>query len=197
MKRIIRKLTKRQKLYVAIVFLLLALNFGKFLSFNSLKIPTKGKIQDEKQKIIRLQAQLSNLKKAGNKRDEELERLASLTKDFWPSSGKAVTNKIQQKIERLGRKSGVTLKKVGAPKIAEITDNIEAIDITVSSTTKMKDLAKFLKEIENHHPKLIWNNCVIRPNRTKSPTAVNISGKVRAYILSKTASEFMNSEAQK
>ena len=123
------------------------------MSFGGLQIPTRGVIEHEKQKIKQLHARLANLRKAEGKFEEELQDLTTLTQDFWPSKGKTLTNQVQQKIERLGRKSGITLKKVGAPKVIEVTDNIEAIDVTVSSTTSMKDLAKFLKEIENHHPR--------------------------------------------
>ena len=191
----IRQLSRRHKVSVFIVLLLIVANGFRFLRFDNFVVPTKKGVDREQQKIKQLKRTLENLETAKKKREENKKRVQSLTQDFWPSTGKTTTNQVQLKIERLGRKTGVNLKNVGAPKLVEISDNINAVDVTVSSTTSIKEFSKFLREIENHHPKLIWNNCVIRPNRMKSPTAINVSGKIRAYILAQAASDYLGEEA--
>ena len=187
----IRQLSKRQKVYVVLVLLLVVGNGIRFMSFGGIALPTKKRINTERLKIKQQLRELSNLEGIKEKRGENRGRVQRLTQDFWQSTGKTMTNQVQLKIERLGRKTGVNLKNVGAPKLIEISDNINAVDVTVSSTTSIKEFSKFLREIENHHPKLIWNNCVIRPNRMKAPTAINVSGKIRAYVLAQAASDYL------
>ena len=191
----IKNLSKRQKLYAVAIVVLVAFYGFMYMPSAGVTLPTNSRIERERQKIRQLRQELTNFEKSQEKRAENKERIKSLTRGFWPSDGKIPTNQIQLKIERLGRRSGVTLKTVGAPKSVDISENINAVDITVSSTTSIKDFGKFMREIENHRPRLIWNNCVIRPNRLKSPTAINVSGKVRAYVLTKAATAYLE-EAQ-
>ena len=193
---LIRGFSRRQKILALIVLILIVGNGIRFLRFDNIVLPTQSRIDREQQTIKQTRTVLSNLNKEKDKRRENKERLRSLTKDFWSTTEKAATNQVQLKIERLGRKTGITLKNVGAPKLIELSDNVNAVDVTVSSTTSIKEFSKFLREIQNHNPKLIWNNCVIRPNRMKSPTAINISGKIRAFILAKSASEYLQQEQE-
>ena len=190
-----KRFSRKQKLY-GVIILILAFFYGfKFVGNDRFVIPTRSRINEEKQKVQQLQAQLSNLEKSKAKSEYKKQRLSALTRGYWPFDGKALTNKIQRKIQRLGNRTGVTLKKVGAPKIIDVSDHVRAIDVTVSTTTSIKDFSNFIREVDNHHPKLIWHNCVVRPNHTKNPTAVNVSGKVRAYILAESVSEYIQSKS--
>ena len=185
------KFSKRQITYGVIIGVILVAYVFRFISFGEVVIPTRGRIDGEYQRIKKLRAQLNNLNKAAGKNKEARERIADLTSSYWRKNGKSLTNQIQLKIERIGRKAGLTLKKVGAPKVSELSDNVEAIDVTVSSSASIKELSRFLEEIDKHEPKLVWYTCVVRPNRTKNPTAVNISGRLRAYVLGKSASQLL------
>ncbi len=185
----------RNKIYGIIVTVLVLLYSVKFLSFESFVLPTSGRIDVQRQKIKQLEAELSNLEKMSMIREDKKARIKEISRGFWKSHGEKIpTNEIQLKIERIGKKSGVNLNKVGAPKIAEVSDNIRVVDVSVSSTTNTKSLTEFLREINNHDPKLFWNDCVIRPNRTKEPTAVNISGKLRTYLLAGDALTYLEGE---
>ncbi len=185
------KITGRQKGYYALIIVLVLCYGVKFMNIDNLIIPTPKLIKEQKQKIKQLKAELTNMEKLIKKRKEKKEKLRGMVSRYWQSTDEIPTNEIQQKIERLGKKNGVILNKVGAPKIVDVSDNIRAIDITISSTTSIKSVSDFLQNIENEHPLLIWHNCVIRPNRTKDPTAVNISGKIRAFIMESTVENYL------
>ncbi len=189
-----RKITGRQKSYYALIIILILFYGVKFMNIDNVVIPTSKLIKEQKQKIKLLNAELTNMQKLIEKRKEKKEKLGRMVSQYWQSTDKMPTNQIQQKIERLGKKNGVTLNKVGAPKIVDVSDNIRAIDITISSTTSIKNVSDFLQDIENERPLLIWHNCVIRPNRTKDPTAVNISGKVRAFIIEPTVDNYLTGQ---
>lgn len=179
-----------------VIILVLAVVYGvRFLNFDSFVIPTNSLIADQKQKIKQLHAEIANLEKLKEKRKEKREKIEALVRDFWFKKGKLPTNQIQNTVERLGKRSGLPLSKVGAPKPVEISENLRAVDITVSSTTSIEMLSKFLREIENHDPVLTWDTCIIRPNRTKEPTAVNISGKIRAYVAEEIVTDYIEGES--
>ena len=186
------KKSVRHIMYGTIIILLVAFYLMRFVKFDNLVIPTKKLIERQNLKIKQLENELANKEKLIEKRKAKKEKLSIMTSRYWQATDKIPTNKIQQKIERLGKKNGVTLNKVGAPKIVDVSDNIRAIDITISSTTSIKNVSDFLQDLENERPLLTWHNCVIRPNRTKEPTAVNISGKVRAYIIEPAVENFIN-----
>ncbi len=186
------KTTGHRKIYSAIIIILVLCYAVKFMNIDNVVVPTSKLIKDQKHKIKLLKAELVNIEKLIEKRKEKKEKLGRMSSQYWQSTDKLPTNEIQQKIERIGKKNGVILNKVGAPKITDVSDNIQAIDITISSTTSIKNVSDFLQDIENEHPLLIWHNCVIRPNRTKDPTLVSISGKVRAYILKPTVENYLS-----
>ena len=187
-----RSLTRRQKAYWLIIIVLLMCYVLNFSDFDGVVLPTGNRINDQKKKIKQLNAELLNLEKLVEKRHEKKLEIKGMSEDFWFSTDKVPTNVIQQRIERIGKKTGVTLNKVGAPKIVDISENIQAVDITISSTTSIKNISDFLREIENNRPVLVWNNCIIRPNRTKEPTAVNLAGKLRAYVMGPAVSTYLS-----
>ncbi len=190
-------MTPRQKKIYAIVIISLIAGYAfVHLKPAGFVIPFPGRIDGQERRIKQLKVELKNLETIQRQRAAKRQELAARTASYWPHDGKIPVNQIQQKIERLGQVSGVTLNKVGAPKTVEINDTIMAVDVSVSSTTNIKDLSNFLREIANHAPRLVWSNCIIRPNRTKEPTAVTISGTVRTYLLSESALAYLNKEPE-
>ncbi len=149
------------------------------------------KIKKMHQRNQQLQTSVTNLRKEQEKKEAMRLSLTDLTADYWPANGKLPVNEMQLKIERLGQKTGVTLNTVSAPKTIDINDHVRAIDISISATTTIRDIAAFLEEIDQHQPRLFWINCVLRPDNIKSPSAVSLSGTVRAYLLNKEAAEYL------
>lgn len=185
----------RYKIYGVVIVALILLYGVNFSQFDKVVIPTPGRIRAKETQIKQLDAQLSNLNKEQEKRLEQRARIRQLVADFYAAKGKVLTTEIQLEIERLGKRSNVILSQVGAPKPTDISDNIQAIDVTVSSTASIKNISSFLKEIDQHKPILVWHNCQIRPNKDKDPTAVAITGIIRAYVIKDEITDYIEGAA--
>ncbi|MDP7396602.1 MAG: hypothetical protein QGF67_14005 [Lentisphaeria bacterium] len=171
----------------AIIVVLVAVYVLRFLNFE-LALPTAAKIQVEEKRARELRQGIEDTRK--EVLDIEMERLdlVDATAGFWPFE----TNKIQDRIEQLARRSGLQLKTVGAPNPVPVSEYVRAVDVNINSHTTMKSAAQFIQAIEENGPyRLEWFNCILRPNQPREPTGVQITGKIRAYVLSDDAAKFV------
>ena len=188
---------KKKAIYgvlIAILVLLYVAQFAgvKFSGFGGSGIPTEGAIENAKKKVTSLQVELAELYARERERDDKRLQLLDRTAPFWRVTGeKLPTTEVQTRIERLALRSNVKLAKVGAPKTVEVSDDIQAIEVTISTTTSIRDFAEFAREVENHVPMLEIHYCSIRPNRVKDPNSIIVQGRIRAYVLSRAARDYL------
>lgn len=172
---------------VAIIALLVAVYVLRFLNFE-IALPTRAMIQAEEERAQKLRQDIEDTKQ--DVLDIEMERLdlVDATAGFWPFE----INKIQDRIEQLARRSGLQLKTVGAPNPVPVSEYVRAVDVNINSHTTMKSATRFIQAIEENGPhRLEWFNCILRPNQPREPTGVQITGKIRAYVLADDAAKFV------
>lgn len=183
---------KRYTLYVILFMLLVGGYAYTLLDLGEVNLPTRARIREQRKNLRHQQQKLQDFIALQNTRETLREEVAQLALGYWRAdSKKPPTTEIQSKIERLGNQTGVRLNRVGAPKIVEISDNLVAVEVQISSATSIRKFARFCRELENHRPRLVWEYCSIRPNRQKDPTGILLSGRVRAYVLSREASAYL------
>ena len=190
------KLTSRKKLfYVLVILFLIGLYALHFFEPSSTTLPTKARITEEKAKIRYLKEKLAKLEAVAHERDSRRETIKPMTTGFWPWQGRTTANEIQSRIQRIANQAGVELSNVSTPQIRELSDHIRAIEVTINtrSKTSIKSVFRFIRDIEGNKPHLLeFNDFTIRPNKRKGPTGVTVKKcKIRAFVLSKEASEYL------
>lgn len=194
-----KRLSGKQLAYVLLI-VVLGVGYAMTLSGNSrgrggggFTFPTKAKIENEL-------TQISTLNNERAKRqlmiaDQALRKaeLKAQTAGFWLETTKVPVNDIQKAVDRLGRRSGMQLARVGAPREVDVSDHIKAVDISVNSTTDIEAFARFVQEIDNAEPALFFDNCSIRPDNVKNPKKIMVKGKIRALVLTKDTNDFLTS----
>ncbi len=171
----------------AIIAVLVTVYVLRFLNLE-LVVPTPAMIQAEEKRAQKLRQDIEGARQ--DVLDIEMERLdlVDATAGFWPFE----INKIQDRIEQLARRSGLQLKTVGAPSPVPVSEYVRAVDVNINSHTTMKSATRFIQAIEENGPhRLEWFNCILRPNQPREPTGVQITGKIRAYVLSDDAAKFV------
>ena len=156
-----------------------------------LDIPSESKISSKLYELEKLNKKLRNTKETELREKEKRKRLIQLTDTFWKTTGQIPASEIQRTLEKTARKARVQMRTIGAPKTNEISENIREVELSVSINTQMKDLSRFIKEIDLIRPRFFWDNCSIRPDRINDPRGVILSGKIKSYVLTKTATEFL------
>lgn len=188
-----------KKLAYALLLVVLVVGYAMTLSGDGsgrrgsgFTFPTKAKIERELTEIStlnnnRAKAQIAIAVQALRKAE-----LKAKTAGFWIQGTKVPTNEIQKEVDRLGRRAGIQLARVGAPREVDVSDHIKAVDISVNSTTNIEAFARFIQEIDNSSPALFFDNCSIRPDNVKKPKSVMVKGKIRALVLTKETDDFLN-----
>ncbi|MEA2012511.1 MAG: GspMb/PilO family protein [Verrucomicrobiota bacterium] len=156
-----------------------------------LDLPSEATISAKLDKLEKLNKKLRNTKETRLKEKAKRKRLTQLTEAFWKTTGQIPASEIQRALEKTARKARVQMRTIGAPKVNETSENIREVELSVSINTQMKDLSRFIKEIDLARPRFFWDNCSIRPDRINDPRGVILSGKIKSYVLTKTATEFL------
>jgi hypothetical protein len=192
-----KKLSGKQLAYVLLI-VVLGVGYAMTLSGNSrgrsgggFTFPTKAKIERGLTDISTLNNKKATVQVAIASDAARKAELKAKTAGFWIEGTKVPTNEIQKAVDRLGRRAGIQLARVGAPREVDLSDHIKAVDISVNSTTNIEAFARFIQEIDNSEPALFFDNCSIRPDNVKNPKKVMVKGKIRALVLTKETDDFL------
>jgi hypothetical protein len=184
--------TRRHIIY-AVLFLGLALGWANKLGWlEKVQPPTEGLLKKREAVLQDSVNKRNELQIEQKKRLAKRAKLEYLASDYWQSTGKIPSSEIQSRIERIGKRAGLQLQKVGNPDVKEISDNIKAVDVQIHTTTNIRDLAEFCRHIENNTPQLVFHQCNIRTNKNM----VTVSGKIRAYVLGRNATAFVSGKEE-
>jgi hypothetical protein len=192
-----KKLSRKQLAYI---ILIVGLGVGYAMSLGGgrdrsggggFTFPTAAKIEHELTQIATLNNNRAKAQIAIAEQIAIKAQLKARTAGFWIEGTKVPTNEIQKAVDRLGRRAGIQLARVGAPREVDLSDHVKAVDISVNSTTDIQAFAAFIQEIDNSEPALFFENCSIRPDNVKNPKKVMVKGKIRALVLTKETDDFL------
>lgn len=185
------KSSKRTKLAIAVIAVLVVLYILRFADLDLGGLPLPSQVERREVAIEKLEADLQLESRLAEQRLAELATVAELARHFYLAEGRVPTNEIQNQIETMAYQSGFRFNRLSAPFVAEHGEYMHTVDVTIGGTANVRTLSRFLQEVENHEPLLVWTTCTIRPNRSTNPNAVIVSGKVRAYVLDREVTNFL------
>ena len=105
----------------------------------------------------------------------------------WVADPDIPTNQVQAAIQRLGLSSGLELNRIGAPREVSLGDSLRAVEVQVSATCELAEIAAFAQAVDNHSPALEWVSCTIRPERGRPDGTLSFHAKLRAVVVPKAS----------
>lgn len=167
--------------------LLLASSFD--LQTERWPLPANLRQADEQLKGLRHELQVLEKEKA--KREAAIAELQAATQPMWTRVSRMPAVEVQAELETVARSAKVTIQNVGAPRSSKITDNVTAVELTLRIVGPMRDISRFLQELERDQPPFFWSSCALRPDNPREPHAVVLDGQIRAYVLGAEAISFL------
>ncbi len=183
--------------YLLYGLLIVGLGIGYLFMFSNMgfpSIPFGGDIASESSRAEATRAELVKQQKLYRHRLEELAQVRQLASFVYPADTDA--NAIVRQIEKLAYDSGMSyssLRRIGGR--SEENSFLRTEEVTINGQVDIKQLAIFLKEIENSRPLLEWSMFSVtpRPNQP-SPNLIYISGRIKAYLLTDEAGALLSGE---
>ena len=162
-----------------------------------IEIPTDGHIKEMEQ---RLQSKLNDLevqKKMNEDFEKELVRLRGKSDMFWVRvrQGIPVEMEVLEEFNNVTRMANVNIKDRKQRLVKNQNSNyIQEVEIDiVLSGVPMREFSRLLKEINQNRRKFYWVSCSISPVNQQKPTGINVTGKLKAYVLTDEATRLLGS----
>ncbi len=190
----LQNIPRRQIILLAIMVVIGLLLARQYLGF--LKLPTRARLEHA---VKQLESSRGDLKAAtvdDQKRIQELEELRTMSQDFWLSSSqRAPTDQeITREFNKLLRRAQLPAnQKVDTQrnKLPGVT-NIQEVQIRLDlKNVTMREVGRLLAEVKKYGNRLTWTQCQISPDNPRTPQNVNLSGRLRALVLTTEASDFL------
>lgn len=159
--------------------------------------PTRGHLTDETKRLKGFHRELTTLEKDARARQRRTAELRRLAEPLWRKQDKNAAVEVQNGLEQAARRSGVTLQNVGAARTGRISDNLSSVDLSLRVAGSMRDVAKFLAELERSQPAFTWASCTVRPDNPREPQGVTVDGRLQAILLSPEAVPFLADPADR
>lgn len=183
MLRYWRQLSPGSRVGVGLIVLLLGIYVVRAAGDGGPWWVTEAATAQERQSLAALHADVVRLTAQRQEHEQRLAATAALSKSLWAGTSAMPTNEIQTTIERLGAQAGVRLNRVGVPRVVDLSDHLKAVEVQISAQTSSEALGRFLQAVDNQRPLLEWAACSLSPNTPLNPTAVMLTGKLRALVL--------------
>jgi len=157
--------------------------------------PLPGNVQRQEQSVRQLRRELADLRKEEAGRQRWLETLRHETRSMWHNKGgKMPSVEVQGELEKVAQRAQVSIQNLGAPQTGKLSDNISGIDIALHIVGSMREVGRFLAELDKNEPGFSWLSCSIRPDNPRTPRGVILDGRVRALVLSPEAQKSLFGE---
>lgn len=148
-------------------------------------------------RIAQLQTDLRQAQQEAEARAQVMGETKVLGQGFFSGDPDAAKNEITRQIEQLGKQSGIRFNRLDRPTVRELSPNVQAVDVRLYAVTDIGSVGKFLGAVDQHRPLLVWDTCLLRPDRLKDPRNVILSGAVRGYVLGPEAQKLLAGGAAK
>lgn len=185
------KLNRRQQVLAGLAVVLAVLLALSLVDFKFEDWPLPGNLRSAETTLKGLRRELATLEKEQQARERSMERLRQQARPVWTKVGKVPTVEVQAELEKVARIAKVTIQNVGAPRTTKIADNLSGVELTLRIIAPMRDISRFLLEVEKNQPPFFWATCTLRPDNPREPRAVTLDGQIRAYVLSPEAIKFL------
>lgn len=178
----------RQRVMIGVAVLMIVLVAGKYGSGVTFSLPLPATIADEYHETKVLAERLTRARRREVRRAlarQALRRQASSL--VWEMNGGNPSTEVQAALERIARTAQVTIRTMGRPRTADVSDTIRTIELSLNMRGTMREIGRFLIEVQNFPQRFEWTVCTIRPTNPRDPSSVMLTGSVTAYYLSSAA----------
>lgn len=183
-----KRMPWRHRMMGIIVVLLFVLVAGKYVPWNTFSLPLPGTIAREYRETQELEKTLAKAKRREIRHSNDQQRVRQQARALvWKMSAGNPSTEVQGALERVARQAQVTISTMGRPRTDEISDTIRSIEISLNMRGTMREIGRFLVEMEKYPNHFDWTTCTIRPSNPKDPSSVLLTGRVAAYYLSSVA----------
>ncbi len=162
-----------------------------------IELPTKGRIEEEQQRLQSKMSDLAVQQKMKADWENELVQLRGKASLFWVrvNQGMPVEQEVLEEFNRIARTASVNIqsresrlqKTPNVNYIQEVELRIELRGVT------MREFSRLLREISRSRRKFHWISCTVNPDNIQKPTGVRVVGRLRAYVLTDEATRLLGS----
>jgi hypothetical protein len=181
--------SRRKKILLLVTLVLAAVFALQFSGLSIGELPTRSLIEQEGKSLRTATKRLRKLSRQNVRQDRELSELQAMAAPFWQVSGRVSEQEVREQLDRLARRAKVSLPRIQNPRRSSLQgyDYIDEVELTISWTATMKEITRFLYEIEKSDKVFQWTDCSIRPVNPRAPKEVRLTGKLRALVLNTEA----------
>lgn len=188
---LLNKMSGRQKLEVAVAILLVVLVVVFRGNVPTDELPTAENIDSRVEECRKLQEDIAELRQRRQIYEDELAELRRQARPFWPAGNRAPGVQVQSELEQLARQARVTIQTISGLRESKLTENVRSVELTIRMNAPMREVSMLLKELRKARHPLHWASCSIRPDNPREPKGVVLTGKIRAFVLTAEATEFI------
>ena len=178
------RLTRTQKILLAVaagVVLLTVLRYARPLAG---RLPLPGTVRDREKELVQLQKRVA---KTERRRDRQETSLTALRRDMepvvWRAHGRVFASEVQNELEKAARNAHITIRTMGTPRVREASEHLRGVEITINVKGTMREIGRFLAEVEAARPRFSWVSCNIRTAGPREVDSVLLSGRIEALFL--------------
>jgi cell division protein FtsL len=185
-----QRLPKRQRVLLLIAAVLVVLSLLSLVDVNLHDLPLPNNVRDQERQVKTLRRDLAALEKEELLRQRRIDKVRAQAKPLWQKSGKNPSVEVQTELEKVAR-GRVTLQTIGASRLNKLSDNVSSVELPVRIAGSMREIGRFLAELEKNEPAFFWSACTIKPDNPREPRGVMLDGRVQVLVLSADASKFL------
>ena len=185
-----QRLPKRQRGLLLVAGVLIALSLLSLVDVNLRDLPLPTSIREQERLVKSLRRDLAALEKEEQVRQRRIDKVRAQARPLWQKSGKNPSVEVQTELEKVAR-GRVTLQTIGASRLNKLSDNVSSVELPVRIAGSMRDIGRFLAELEKNEPSFFWSACTIKPDNPREPRGVLLDGRVQVLVLSADASKFL------
>lgn len=164
------------------------------------QIPTNGRIAEEEQVLQSKVNDLAVQKHTTAEWQHELAQLRKKSTGFWVRvrTGMPVESEVLEEFNNVARLASVNIQS-REPRLVKVPNAtyIQEVEIRIELRgVTMREFSRLLRELSRNRRKFHWVSCRIDPDNVQKPTAVRVTGRLRAYVLTEEGTKLLGSAAE-
>ena len=178
---------RRQFLLLAVVVTMLIAGLSRL---NIAQLPLPGTLRKTEEEVRGLRRKMVLVEEQAKDRHARIARINRQAATFWQKVANPQAE-MAGELEKVARRSRITLQNMGAPRSSKIGDNLTGTEISIQVTGSMHDISQFLAELDRNSPRFFWISCTITPDNPRTPRGVTLNGRLQLVSFSQDAAKFL------
>ncbi|OPZ28791.1 MAG: hypothetical protein BWZ02_01197 [Lentisphaerae bacterium ADurb.BinA184] len=179
------RLTRSRKVLLAVAVVMLLLVGLRFARPLVARLPLPATLHARREALEQQQKRLAKLERRRERRDLSLAALRrEMEPLIWKARGKVLASEVQNKLEQAARNAHITIRTMGTPRVRDVSEHLRGVEVSINVKGTMREIGRFLAEVEAAQPRFTWVNCNIRSAGPREVDTVTLSGRIEALFLS-------------